>query len=250
MPCSEHAALIMAGGKSERMRASGTPEHKGLRAVAGLPLIECNLRALLHFGFRRLFVAVNGAEHELLAWIDGPGRGFVRQRSASLEVLVETQGRGTIGAVAGLAGDVDHVVIVNVDNLTNLDLRALASRHSDKGASATIATHRQPFAIPFGMLELDGDRVAAYREKPTIPVPISSGTYVLARRAIDRVPRERRFDVPALIALLLDSGEKVLAHAHEDAWIDVNDEVALARAQGLVAERRAAWPWLFEGGGL
>src|SRR3954466_3715413 len=96
MPHAQPAALIMAGGRSERMRASGAPGHKGLRTVSGLPLIECNLRALLHFGFRRLFAAVNESERELLAFIDGPGRRLARQRAATLDVLVETQPRGTV----------------------------------------------------------------------------------------------------------------------------------------------------------
>ena len=245
---SEPAALIMAGGRSERMRASGAPEHKGLRTVLGLPLVECNLRALLHFGFRRLFVAVNESERELLGWIDGPGRKVARQRAATLDVLVESQPRGTIGAVAGLPGDAGEVVIVNVDNLTSLDLRELAQRHRGAGAAATIATHSQPFAIPFGMLEIEDDRVVAYREKPSLPVPISSGTYVLSRRAIGCISRETRFDLPALIARLLDAGEIVHAHPHADGWIDVNDEAALARAQALVAGDPAAWPWLCSGG--
>src|SRR5436190_767918 len=139
---SEPAALIMAGGRSERMRASGAPEHKGLRTVLGLPLVECNLRALLHFGFRRLFVAVNESERELLGWIDGPGRKVARQRAATLDVLVESQPRGTIGAVAGLPGDAGEVVIVNVDNLTSLDLPALIARLLDAGG----IVHAHPHA--------------------------------------------------------------------------------------------------------
>src|SRR5436190_14833053 len=134
---SEPAALIMAGGRSERMRASGAPAHKGLRRVLGLPLIECNLRALLHFGFARLFVAVNENEGELLGFIDGPGRRLARQGSATLEVLVESQPRGTIGAASDLPGDVAEAVIVNVDNLSILDLRALANRQLEAAAAAT-----------------------------------------------------------------------------------------------------------------
>ena len=124
-------------------------------------------------------------------------------------------------------------MIVNVDNLTSLDLKELAHYHRELRAAATIATHVQPFPIPFGMLELAEQRVIAYREKPTLSIPISSGTYVLHRRAIDRVPAGRRLDVPALIEALLQAGEAVLAYPHQEPWIDVNDEAALAHAQQL-----------------
>jgi NDP-sugar pyrophosphorylase family protein len=242
MAGSRLAALIMAGGRSERMRAGGTGQHKGLRTVLGVPLIERNLRALLCFGFERLFVAINAQEQELADWIAGRGRALAETERATLETLVETQPLGTIGAVASLPPDVEDAVIVNVDNLTRLDLRRFAHHHREHDAAATIATHHQPFPIPFGMVQLAGHRVVAYREKPNLSVPISSGTYVLGRRAINRVPAGSRMDVPALVDTLLEAGEAVLAYPHQEPWIDINDEVALAHAQRLFAENGNRWP--------
>lgn len=236
------AALIMAGGRSERMRAGGSDQHKGLRTVGGMPLIECNLRTLLAFGFTDLFVAVNAQERALREWIDRQGRAIVEAHAARLTVLVETAPLGTIGAVALLPPDVSEVVIVNVDNLTTLDLRALARFHQARGVAVTVATHQEPFAIPFGMLELEGERVVAYREKPKLPVTISSGVYVLSRRAIDRVIPNQRLDVPTLIELLLRTNEAVVAFPHHERWIDINDEAALAIAQRLFATEERALP--------
>jgi NDP-sugar pyrophosphorylase family protein len=242
MAGSQVAALIMAGGRSERMRAGGTAQHKGLRTVLGMPLIERNLRALLWFGFHRLFVAINAHEQELADWIAGHGQALVERERATLQTLVETQPLGTIGAVASLPPDIEDAVIVNVDNLTRLDLRHFARHHREHDAAATIATHEQPFPIPFGMVELLGQRVVAYREKPKLSVPISSGTYVLGRRAIDRVPAGSRMDVPGLVATLLESGDAVLAYPHQEPWIDINDEAALLQAQRLFAENGNRWP--------
>jgi NDP-sugar pyrophosphorylase family protein len=236
------AALIMAGGRSERMRAGGSAQHKGLRTVLGMPLIECNLRALLWFGFSRLFVAVNEQERGLISWIVERGVAIAASASATLEMLVEAAPLGTIGAVASLPRTVDDVVIVNVDNLTSLDLAQFAGFHRGQGAALTIATHAQPFRIPFGMLEVDGRRVVAYREKPDLPVPISSGTYVVNRRAIDRVSPGKRIDVPALVDALLRAQEPVLAYPHREPWIDVNDEAALALAQSVLAAAGSGWP--------
>jgi NDP-sugar pyrophosphorylase family protein len=225
------AALIMAGGRSERMRAEGCGLHKGLRTVRGVPLIECNVRTLLGFGFSRIFVAVNRREEALLQWLE-------RSAPAPIEVLVEDQPLGTIGAAGSLPREVEDAVIVNVDNLTTLDLRAFAQFHREQGAAATIATHQHSFPMPFGMLEISGRRVTAYREKPKLPVTISSGLYVLGRRAIDRIRPGERVDVPALIESLLRSGEPVVAYPHEAPWIDVNDEAALADAERLFGRER------------
>jgi NDP-sugar pyrophosphorylase family protein len=222
------AALIMAGGRSERMRASGVAQHKGLRTVGGMPLIERNVRTLLWFGFQRIFVAINRQEADLAAWIDASGKAL-----GPLEVLVEDQPLGTIGAVASLPKEIEDAVIINVDNLTSLDLRAFAKFHQEERAAATIATHEQAFPMPFGMLELSGQRVTAYREKPKLPVTISSGLYMLNRRAIDLVQPLVRVDVPALINALLQAQEAVLAYRHQERWIDINDETALGHAEQL-----------------
>lgn len=252
MATSTIAALIMAGGRSERMRAGGTDQHKGLRTVLGVPLIECNIRALLWFGFKELFVAISIREQALASWIERRGRALAEAGSATLEILVEREPLGTIGAVASLPQAIEEVVIVNVDNLTSLDLRQLAQFHLSSGAAATVASHEQGFRIPFGMLELAGQRVVAYREKPEVFVPISSGTYVLDRRAIDRVPLGRRLDLPALIDSLLKDGESVLAYPHQERWLDVNDEAALTEAQRLLSCEGSRWPGLLprDGGGL
>jgi NDP-sugar pyrophosphorylase family protein len=82
----------------------------------------------------------------------------------------------------------------------------------------------------------------AYREKPQLSLPISSGTYVLGRRAIDRVPAGRRFDLPALIDALLQAEEAVLAYPHREPWVDVNDEAALAHAERLFSLNGSRWP--------
>src|SRR4030081_1911683 len=100
------AALIMAGGRSERMRAGGTRQHKGLRTVLGVPLIERNLRALLWFGFHRLFVAIKADDQYRGDGSAGRGRALAEKERAALETLAETQPLGTIGAVASLPPDV------------------------------------------------------------------------------------------------------------------------------------------------
>lgn len=232
------AGLIMAGGRSTRMRAGGSSTHKGLRTVGGLPLIQWNLEALLSCGLRELFVSVSAHEPALCAWIEQVGRGLASARGASLEVLVETQPLGTVGAAGSLPGTVGEVLVVNVDNLSRLDLGELLAFHRSEGAAATLASHLQPFALPFGLLELEGRRVRAYREKPQLPLSISSGTCVLGRRALSRVEKGQRLDVPRLVELLLEAGEPVAAFQHRAAWVDVNDEAALAQAQALFAQRQ------------
>jgi NDP-sugar pyrophosphorylase family protein len=243
------SAMIMAGGRSLRMRSSGCATHKGLRKVLGLPLIEWNLATLVEFGFNQVYVAVSACEPELKQWLAERGAAITKARAVTLEILIEEEPLGTIGATGRLPLDVSDVVIVNVDNLTDLDLRSLLEFHQSSGAALSIASHEHMFRIPFGRLVLDGEEVRAYEEKPGIAVQISSGTYALNRRAIEEIPKHRRTDVPQLVSALLDAGEKVAAYLHSAAWIDANDESDLADAEALLLSRRTRTNQ-FPGGGV
>jgi NDP-sugar pyrophosphorylase family protein len=242
MFCQKYAALMMAGGRSERMRACGSDNHKALRTVLGVTLIERNIQTLLLFGFRRLFIAVNAAESEVIRWINQEGRALADASHADVCLLLETRPLGTIGAAALLPEGTENVLIVNVDNLTSLDLNALANFHLECGVAATIASHDEPFRIPFGRLETRGELVTEYREKPEILVPISSGTYVLHRRAIERISPAVRTDVPQLVNRLIQEGEHVACFRHRAHWIDVNDETSLLRAEALLKSGEKEWP--------
>jgi mannose-1-phosphate guanylyltransferase/phosphomannomutase len=215
-----------------------------LRAILGAPLIQWNLSALLWFGFTQLYVAVSRGEPELTQWLREKGTALAKERDADLVTLVEDRPLGTIGAARRVLTDVTDVVIVNVDNLTELNLRTLLKFHRDKAAALTVATHEQVIPLPFGRLRLEGDRLTGYDEKPNVPVQISSGTYVLNQRVLAAIQPDCRTDVPDLCARLVQRGEHVVAYRHAAAWIDVNDESSLVEAETLVASRQDTWPSL------
>lgn len=228
-------ALMMAGGRGERMRATHGPTPKPLVRVMGLELIERNLAMLVRGGYRSIAVSVSSNIPELGVWVRERGEAVARAAGARVSVLEEAHGLGTIGVASRLTGS-ETVVVVNADNLVTLHLGALVAHHRAVGAAFTVATHVQPFRIPFGEVVTAGPLLTAYREKPELPVRVSSGTYVLSGSAIAALEPEARCDVPTLVDRLLARGLTVGAFAHESPWIDVNDSAAVARAEALVAE--------------
>jgi NDP-sugar pyrophosphorylase family protein len=224
-------ALVMAGGRSQRMRATAGPLHKALVCVSGVPLIERNLQALLAQGFRDIVVAVSEQERAIGDYLEIRGRTATADAAGRVEILWEREPLGTIGAARLAMQDSEALVVVNVDNLTSLDLQRFAAYHIEDGAAFTIAAHEEPFQIPFGELQLSGNRVQGYIEKAVKPIWISSGTYVVAREACEFIVAGQRTDVPQLVSRLLASGKSVAAFRHRADWIDVNDAAAIVRAE-------------------
>lgn len=240
--------MIMAGGWGERMRSSGRATPKPLIAVRGVPLLERNLLRLLSSGFRDVVVATPTASPDVGEYVRTRAQrlaGFFRAR---VELLIETTRLGNIGAAAETTVDDDGLLVVYADNLTGLDLRAIVAHHREAAAPFTSAVHLEPFAIPFGEVQVQGAKIVAYTEKPVHRIPISSGVFVLGPTAVALLPRNQRTEVASLASRLLAAGLPIEAFVHNAPWIDVNDAAAVARAEALIAshpdvfEREATAP--------
>ena len=98
----------------------------------------------------------------------------------------------------------------------------------------TVATHIEGFQIPLGQVLCEGGEIVDYCEKPTLPVRISSGAYVLASRTCTWIDTQQRTDIPDLIPMLQLRKEKIASFEHDSIWIDINDKHTLERAEELV----------------
>jgi NDP-sugar pyrophosphorylase family protein len=234
-------AVVMAGGRSARMRATAGPRHKALVTVGGMTLIEFNVRQLVAAGFRDLIVVTAAAEPELTAYVDEYLAPLAATLSASLARRTESAPLGNIGFVGTIDRRVDDALVVYVDNLTTLDLRKLLALHRERGHDLTIAVHEEPFNFPYGVLDVRAGRVVAYDEKPLLRARISSGTCVVGRAARDLIPAGERLDARDLFRLLADRGRIVGAYEHSAPWIDVNEGEAIERAEQLIASHAAAF---------
>lgn len=224
----------MAGGRSLRMRSSLGSEHKALVKVLGVPMLERNIMALLSHGFCEIFLAVSAGEGSLLAFARGRATQLAYAGGAQLEIIVEEPALGTIGVAREIRTASEDLLVVNVDNLTALDLSALLNHHRSARAAMTIATHTEPFQVPFGQVSVNNGRIVAYHEKPVLPVTLSSGTYVLSKFARHRIPSGRAVGAPELVEILLREKRKVAAFEHSSPWIDVNDSASVRRAEELI----------------
>ena len=243
---AEVSALIMAGGRSERMRASGGEGHKALAPVLGIPLLERNLCQMLAAGVRDIAVAVSAREKETLNFAEGRASDLARRAGAQITILEEREPLGTIGA-ARLIASLGPTFVIYVDNLTTLDFMHFLAFHQSHNAVMTAAVHRHRFRIPFGEVRTEGDRLIEYREKPELAIDVSSGIYILSPESRRHIP-QRRFDTPELVGNLIKSDMLVAAYVHEAEWIDINDRETLMLAESMVAKSTLAFePWRGQG---
>lgn len=227
--------LIMAGGQGERMRASGVQCPKPLVPIRGVPLLERNLCALLGAGLRQIVVSVPAVIPEIRGFTLSRGRALVEAIGGKISLLEEERPLGNIGCAGRLREAADTVLVVYADNLTAINLRALLDEHHKSGAALTLATHYEPFKMPFGEVRVVDKDIVEYVEKPQYQFLVCSAVSALGPEALNALPLERPTGLSNLAQMLISSGKKVRAFSHTSPWVDVNDATASERAERIVA---------------
>lgn len=220
-------AVLMAGGRGQRLYPITKDIPKPLVPVGDTPMIDIILGRLRSQGFRRIHVSVNHLGHLIEEHL-GDGRHL----GLEISYLHETAPLGTAGALAQLNGEVEsEFVVMNADLLTDVDMRRMLGFHRTAAASATIGVREYGFEIPFGVVRRDGDLVTSLAEKPHHQELVSAGIYVLEPHAIASLERDEYCDMPTLLSRLIDEGRAVGAFEIHEEWIDVGRPEDLERAR-------------------
>lgn len=221
-------AIVMAGGRGERLRPLTDELPKPMIRVAGRPILERIVLHLVGFGIRRIFLAVN-YKAEIIQQHFRNGDEF----GCCVEYLREITPLGTGGPLSLLPeSPEDPILVLNGDLITQFDVGAVLATHTDNHHKVTMAVHEYFHTVPFGVVDVPGDRVTALREKPTQSWLANAGVYVLEPDLVARVPAKTSFPLTALIEDCLRRGEHVGVFNLQDDWIDVGRHQELRRARG------------------
>ncbi len=221
-------AIVLAGGKAERMGDATGGRPKALVDVAGKPLVAYQIGRLVNAGVGRVIVSCAAGQGEVF-----------RDELGELDVEIvcaeepERLGRGGgIKFAARERSESGDVFAMNGDELVDVDFEAVLTRHRETGAAATVSVARP--ASPFGVVELDDDDVVSgFSEGGRIPYWVNCGVYVLSQEAIERFPDRGDHESTAFPELAAEG--RLRAFRHEGLWLTVNTPKELRRAQEHVA---------------
>jgi len=208
-------AIILAGGKAERLGDAAGGRPKALVDVAGKPLAAYQVGRLANAGVSRvLFACAAGQGAQFEQELSGIGPEIVAVEEP------ERLGRGGgIKYAAAQLREGGDVYALNGDELVDVDFAALMARHREAGGLATV-TVAQPKS-QFGLVDVDDtDVVRGFQEAGRVPYWVNCGNYVLSPAAIERFPDRGDHESTTFPEL---AAEGVLhAFRHEGLWLTVN----------------------------
>lgn len=226
-------AIILAGGKAERLGDAAEGKPKALVSVGARSLCSYQLEILRRGGVERVIVSCalgKGRVFEEELEIDGIELAIVEEP----EPLGRGGGLRYAAAARASTGD---IVALNGDELLGLDVGEMLAAHRASGAAATIAV--APLVSKFGVVDIDDQgRVTGFTEAPVLPHWVNCGFYVLGEEAVERLPE--RGDHERSTFPELASEQKLRVFKHEGVWLTVNTPKELRVARDYV-EANPEW---------
>ena len=226
-------AILLAGGRAERLGEAAEGRPKALVEVAARPLASYQVAQLAKAGVGRVLVScAEGKEDLFAAALGGIGPEIVPVGEP------EPLGRGGgIRHAAAERRESGPIFALNGDELLDVELAALLRRQLETGAAATITVAQ--VRSPFGVVDLDGDVVQGFREAPKLEDWVSCGVYVLGEEALERLPERGDHETTTFPELAAEG--RLRAHRHDGVWLTVNTPKDLRLANEYLAAH-PDWP--------
>jgi dTDP-glucose pyrophosphorylase/CBS domain-containing protein len=219
-------AVIMAGGFGTRLRPLTEDAPKPMLPIANRPILEWIIQGLRQAGIRKVIVTTYYKAEVIHNHLED-GRRF----DVEIEYIHEDKLSGTAGAL-GLVQDWSQcLLVINGDILTRVDFRSMYDYHQEHGADLSMALRQYHFQIPYGVVEMDNDRVVAIKEKPTETFFVNAGIYILSPTVQGYISKGEFLDMPELIQRLMADHRTVVGFPVHEYWLDIGQLEQYEQAQ-------------------
>ena len=213
----DNLVVLMAGGLGSRLQPLTTERPKPLLNVGHKPLLETILENLVQSGFRRFYIAVNYMADMVKSHF-GDGRKW----DCEISYLEERAYLGTAGALGLLETKTSQpIVVMNGDVLTKINFENLLDFHREQRSKATMCVREYRAQIPYGVVEIAGNRIRGIIEKPIRTDFVNAGIYVLNASVLEMVRGGEKLDMTDLFSEIIEQGDATAAFPIWEYWIDI-----------------------------
>ena len=204
-------AFLLAAGKGTRLKPYTDSIPKCLIPIHGKPLLAIWLDHLRQQNIQEVLINTHHHAHQVDAFV----RGYSHRRDIHIVLSYEPELLGSAGTILHCRDFVDSeddFMILYADNLTNVNLKRLATFHRncrEKEGVLTMGLFHSPNPASCGIAELDSDqKIVAFSEKPEKPQSslANAGIYMASREIFACFPATP----PNPSGSVLDFGHHVL----------------------------------------
>ena len=226
-------AVLMAGGKGERLRPLTEKTPKPLIKVGDKCIIDYNIDSLISYGIKNISVTVNYLGEQL-------EEHFKEKRDGiKINTVKEPKYLGTIGSIKFVETFYnDTILVMNSDLFTNIDYEDFYLHFKEHDADMSVAAVPYVVKVPYGVFNLEGRNIKGVTEKPTISYYANAGIYLIKKELLKRIPENEFYNATDFMDNLINGEYKVIRYPISGYWIDIGQHDELERAKEIVKHIR------------
>jgi len=222
-------AVLMAGGKGERLRPLTEKTPKPLLKVGDKSIIDYNIEQMISYGIENISVTVNYLKEQIQEHFE------IEINDVKVKCVEEPAFLGTLGSIKFVENlKNDTVLIMNSDLFTNINYEEFYIHFLESNADMSVAAVPYSVNIPYGIFDLNGKEIQSVKEKPIYNYYANAGIYLIKRELIDFIPSNIVFNATDLMEMLISRGFSVTRYPLMGYWIDIGKPEDYNKAQEFV----------------
>jgi len=212
-----NSALIMAGGKGERLYPITKNVPKPLVKVKGKTLLESLIKKLNTDGVKNIRISVYHMFEKVKSHLKNKKFSI-----KNIDYIVENKPLGTGGSIKLFNLNDKDFFVVNCDIKLNIDFSKVANFHLDQKADITVVSKQIINKLSFGKLNINSKfNVTSIEEKPILINYISTGLYIINKKIKKLINTNQKIDMDEIIQNAITKKMKVISYPLYEDWTDL-----------------------------
>lgn len=211
-------AVLMAGGKGERLKPLTDNTPKPLLKIGDKAIILRNIERMMNYGIKQFHISVRHMSEQIETTIKNQ-----ELTNATIEFIKEEKPLGTIGAIK-LVKNFGHdtVLLMNSDLLTNIDFHDFYKKFIESESDMQVATIPYHIDVPYAIMDInEKNEVQSFSEKPRYTYYSNAGIYIFKKELINLIPTNESFDATHFMESVIASGKKLTSYPILGYWLDI-----------------------------
>ncbi len=219
--------IILAGGYGKRLLPLTKKIPKPLVNVGNKRIIDFIIEKFLNKNFFK-FNLITYYKHTLI-------KNYLLKKYKRLKIRFykEKKALGTCGGLQLINKKEisENFFIINCDVISGINYNNLLSYHIESKADLSIVSLRQRIPLQYGKLDFkkNNQEILNLDEKPLIEVDINGGIYVMNKRCLNLIKKNKKIDMPEFFRILKKNKFNIKIYPCHEHWFDIGNTKDLSR---------------------
>lgn len=221
-------AMIVAGGRGERLKPFTDQVPKPMLKVGDKPILEHNIDRLIAYGISDFYISVKYLKEQIMEYFGDGSAKDVR-----IQYIEENEPLGTLGALSLIDKiEQEDILVMNSDLLTNIDFEDFYNFYKTEQADMALASIPYVVSVPYAVLQTNEKEVASFIEKPTYTYYSNGGIYLLKSALKKHLPQGAFYNATDLMdKIILEDNCSLVHYPLLGYWLDIGKHQDYMKAQ-------------------